>query len=371
MFDCRMLDWGGVGTYTRNLLRAMLDTERDLHIKCLIHPSQEDALGSLIGGNTRAEPFLTDLPALSLPGLFKIGRVINGAGVDIFHSPHFPYPAFLSIPGVVTIHDIIPMICPGAVEWQTKIKYIPLIRVAARKAAKIISVSNSTARDLKRHLKVDPKKITVIHEAVDKDIMELASAPDQGGAYLDLPLNFLLYVGVMKPHKNIEGVIRAYAELPAQVRSDHPLVMVGRDDRRYFDVDRTAEELGIRGDLRRIQDVSVEALAELYRRATLLLIPSFYEGFGLPSLEAMAFGTPVIASNRSSFPELIEGCARLVDPNNVGEISSAILELVEDAPLRTRLGEAGKARAASFSWQKAAEATLDVYAEVLNKQLKI
>jgi len=293
--------------------------------------------------------------------------ILRRSQAELFHSPYFAVPLWAPCPTVVTVHDLIfdryPAYMPRS--WARPY-YRALMGWGIRRARRIIAVSRATAADLTRFYPTSQGKIAVIPEGVDPNFAP-SIADDQLWSlcrryHLSRP--FILTVGVRRPHKNLARLVTAFARLAAETA--HDLVFVGPADPRFPDEARQAvAQHGLNGRVHFLDWVPEADLPGLYALATLVVLPSLVEGFGLPALEAMACGTPVLAANASALPEVVGEAGVLVDPYDVEALTDAMRELLRDAALRLRLGEAGRKRAATFTWQEAARRTLQVYGEAL------
>lgn len=275
---------------------------------------------------------------------------------DVYHCLGSYLPAFdLSIPSIVTIHDLKYLVFPELFDNWFKAKYYSwIIRRGARKATRIIAVSAATKHDL-AILGIPCGKISVIHEASTlKRHGSLTKTAHAGRA--DGP--FFLYVGDCRPHKNLPRILQAYRILLHQMGNNSPrFVFVG--NRIASSLEEHIIDLQDKVSFR--DSVSEEALINLYEDAVALIYPSLYEGFGLPILEAMSLGTPVITSNRSAMPEVAGNAAILVDPLDVAQISAAMVAVVRSKGMRERLRTLGYKRAGDFSWPAVARKTLSLY----------
>lgn len=354
--DCRMLGWGGVGRYTKGLVQG-LQSPKASH-KFIIICNSDHCFDDM---PDNFEANIVDQPVFSNKANWALSKVLNNLELDIFHSPHFIYPWFYKGKGIVTIHDLIPFRYPDTMFMKDRLKFSAAVRLAARKASHIISVSESTKKDIVELLGKPAAKITTIYESVDNNFSDKQT---DAGDYTDLPSDFLLYVGAFRLHKNIDGILRSYMQLPQDIKEKYPLVFIGKEDPRYLDFSKLVKQLGLERNVIRMENVPEYMLANIYRRAKILLMPSFYEGFGLPALESMSCGTPVIASNVSSFPEVLGDSAILVDPYDHNAIASAILSVIKDDKLCRLYADKGLKRAAEYSWERTARETVAVYEKV-------
>ena len=288
-------------------------------------------------------------------------------GLDAVHCPLNTAPTLFGIRCIVTIHDLIadvyyPAHFPGSVSRLKSLFFRMAKSRSALRAPTVICPSQATAEGVARHYHVPMDKIAVIPEAAAK-LFGGQTEPVPNRPTKQRP--YILTVASLSPHKNIEGLVRAFAHARASYHLEHELRIVGM---RGTDASRVGRFLGggISQDLpvRYLGYVSEEKLLGMYRGADLLVYVPFVEGFGLPPLEAMAMGVPVIASNRSSVPEVCGDAALLVPPGNVTAIGDAIGDVLTNPDLARRLAEAGRRRAKEFSWRKVAEQTREVYERV-------
>lgn len=283
-----------------------------------------------------------------------------GRDLSIFHSPHWNAPLAVPAPLAVTVHDIIHVLFP---EYLPRPRAISrayariLIRAACMRARVVFTVSESSRRDLVRILGVDPRKIVVTPNGVDRGFRPV-NEPGKLDAFRrsrGLQGGYILYVGNLKPHKNIEALVRAFSAglLPQEMK----LVLAGREEARYRGVRNEVKRLGLG---KRVVFSRFSALGELrmlYAGARVLVLPSLYEGFGLPILEAMACGTPVVASRTSSIPEVVGNAGLLYPPRDGKALARAIRDASQKRDLRLRLRARGLKRVRLFDWDETARLT--------------
>ena len=283
--------------------------------------------------------------------------------LDVFHLGEFYFPDPGSVPAVATVHDLTDLMFP---ELHTPLNRWMHRRRRAwiqRHARRVIAVSHATRDDLLRHVDLPPERVTTVHEA-----RAHAEAPEPGEREQDATLErlgvgrnrYILFVSTLEPRKNHIRLVRAFDALPDR-HGDVRLVLVGATGWRAGSILRAVRNADAADRIVRSGFVDAAALRALYRRATLFAYPSLYEGFGLPLLEAMAAGLPVLTSDRSSMPEVAGDAALLVDPESVDAIARGLTRLLDNDQLRRGLAEAGRRREAEFSWDRAAAATIDVY----------
>jgi len=281
--------------------------------------------------------------------------------VDLLHALAFVTPLLSPCPSVVTIYDLSFLLYPESFK-RAKRFYLGLFtRLSARRARRIIAISESTKRDVVRLLGVSPEKVEVVYCGIDEAFRPLAE--DQVAAFRvqrGLPERFVLFVGTIEPRKNVTRLIEAFADLRFAI-CDLRLVIGGAKGWFYQDVFARVEELGLQGEVMFPGYIPVSELPLWYNAAELFVYPSLYEGFGLPPLEAMACGTPVIAANTSSLPEVVGEAGLTVDPLDVEGLAEAMRRVLGDEALRQEMRKRGLQRARGFSWMKTAQETVLVY----------
>jgi glycosyltransferase involved in cell wall biosynthesis len=285
--------------------------------------------------------------------------------IDLLHSLAFVTPLLSPCPSVITIYDLSFLIFPQGFKHSKRLYLTLLTRLSARKARRIITISESTKRDTVRLLGASSNKVDVVYCGVDKAFRplperEIASFRQKRG----LPERIILFVGTIEPRKNVARLVEAYSRArDGQVK----LVIGGARGWLYKEVFARVEELDLRGDVLFPGYISPDELPLWYNAAELFVYPSLYEGFGLPPLEAMACGTPVITSNVSSLPEVVGEAGLTVDPMNSKGLAEAINQVLGDGALRQSMRERGLARASRFSWAKASRETVEVYRRALGR----
>ncbi len=353
--DCRMLSWGGIGRYTKNLIKnlAKLDQEREYIL--FLFKEDFNKLKNLPKNFKKRE---INIYPYSWAEQIIFPLILYKENLDLVHFTHFSLPIFYRRKFIVTIHDLTHLKYPGKkLTFFKKIAYNLVLLNATKKAEKIIAVSFATRSDLIKLLKIDPNKITVIYEGVEEHFKPLKIEKKP----------FLLYVGVFREHKNLKRLIKAFKIVTEKI-PDLKLVIAGKKDKVYFpEIEKEVENLNLRRNVIFLGFVRESKLPYLYNRATLFVFPSLYEGFGLPPLEAMACGTPVICSNTSSLPEICEDAALFFDPLNEKELAKKILMLISDEKFRQELIKKGFKRVEKFSWRKCAKETLNLYQKCLKR----
>uniref|UniRef100_A0A7C4GHF3 Glycosyltransferase family 1 protein n=1 Tax=candidate division WOR-3 bacterium TaxID=2052148 RepID=A0A7C4GHF3_UNCW3 len=297
-----------------------------------------------------------------------VPRVLAAKKVSLFHATNFAVPLVSPCPVVVTIHDLIYARAPGAFESGYE-RYLSLMTpIAVRRADHVIADSEATRADLMSACRVVHDRISVIHLGVS-DEFRPCNEPEYlkcVRATLKLPARFVLHVGAVERRKKLETLVEAAAPLLKSSIVD-AVVLAGEAGFGSDAVWRAAEHLGIRDRVLHLGYVPQEMLPGLYNLALVLTLASAYEGFGMPILEAMACGTPTIVSDVSSLPEIAGDAALLVRPGDADGLSRALRSLVTDDCLRQEIRRRGLARAGVFTWQRTAEAHVDVYRRVMRR----
>ena len=354
----------GIGVYIRNLVRGLV--EAGGHDYTLFHKPGEEPAGLPSGARYRVErsgPY-------SLREPFSLGAGARRAGLELLHCPHYVTPFRPGCPLVVTIHDLIHLLYPENLPSPAARAYARFfLRRAAKKAAVIFADSETTRSDILEHLPARQEQVVVIHIAVDPRLArppggeELARARER--YVLDHP--YALYVGNIKPHKNLPAAVRAFARFRRAAGRQWRLVIVGSHSV-DSELRRAIAVAGVREAVRFLGFIPAEFLPAVYKLAEVFVFPSLYEGFGLPPLEAMAAGTPVVASDRSSMPEVLGDAALLVDPTDEAAMAEAMERACADGELRETLIRRGRERAGRFSWRRAVERTLEGYDAALGAE---
>ncbi|WP_198134494.1 glycosyltransferase family 4 protein [Geotalea uraniireducens] len=308
-------------------------------------------------------PFITVCRFLLFLQAKVTGKSIKIANADIFFGTNFRGVFTGSAKTVLTIHDMAHEYFPDAVD-EVNIGYLKNeLPQAAKKAHLLIADSENTKKDIMRFLDVPEEKVRVIYLGVDEGFKPLPD-PDLQATVRDryrLPSRFILFVGTVQPRKNLDGLMRAYAQLCARPDFSHTLVIAGGSGWKNEGLKELIRTLGLGEKVHFTGYVDETDLPVIYNLADLFVFPSFYEGFGLPLLEAMACGVPVVSSNASCLPEVAGDSALLVYPHSVEDIAAGIARLLGDEALRRTCIERGRERAKLFTWEKCARETLDVF----------
>ncbi len=288
-------------------------------------------------------------------------------GIDLLHSLAFVLPLWSPRPGVVTIYDLSFVLCPEGLNPWRRLYLRALTPLSARRAKMVIVLAESTKEDLARIWGISREKIRVIPCGVDPTFRPRAhgQALSDFRRHRGLPERFILFVGTLEPRKNVTALVEAYAQLKGEV--PHSLVLVGAKGWRGEEVLAQIERSGLSDKVLFVGYVEPKELPLWYNAADLFVFPSLYEGFGLPPLEAMACGTPVIASYTSSLPEVVGEAGVLVDPHSLEGMAQAMRKVLGDGELREEMRRKGLERAKGFSWPRVARETVLVYQEAMGR----
>lgn len=361
----------GVGTYIRNVVRALGRLDRSNEYLLIGLPAKIEEIGPL-PSNFHPVPLIS--PERSLQGYREFRNALKRLDCDLVHIPNlFSIPRALPCPYVMTVHDMLDHMstAPEKSAWWRSI-YFKMTRRVLRGAERIFAVSKFTKGEIEKLFEIPPDRIDVVYNAIDERFLHgHATAADREmiAQRYQVTYPFLLYAGRVSPHKNVVRMIEAFSALKTELQRDglYPdlkLIIIGDDLSGNPDLRRTVVRSGVQNDVRFLGFVPIEVLRIFYDEAKVFVFPSLYEGFGLPPLEAMAHGTPVVTSNVSSLPEVVGTAAVLVNPENVFEIMRALHCVLTDQALRARLKERGCRQVAKFSWDASVTRILRAYEEV-------
>jgi glycosyltransferase involved in cell wall biosynthesis len=361
--DARKLHDFGIGTYIRNLLRHLARLDSRTEFVVLARPEDCAGLASL-GPNFRTVP--ETAPNYSVAEQIRIPLALRRERVTLFHAPHYVLPPLVRCRSVVTIHDCIHLMFPQYLPSRLALTYARTsIVLAARRATRVLTVSESSKRDILRFVDIPADKIDVIYNSYDERFGVEPREEDvvRVRERYQLHDEFVLYAGNVKPHKNLERLIDAFAIVRKRGLEHLKLVLIGDDISKYAALRRAVHFHQLHKYVRFLGYMPEETLAVMYRLAGVFVFPSLYEGFGLPPLEAMASGTPVVTSNVSSLPEVAGDAAVLVDPYHPASIADGIERVLCDDSLRRELRSRGLSRARQFSWEASVRRVREIYGE--------
>lgn len=369
--DIRRITEFGVGTYTRNIVRALARLDHSNQYFLLGSPEKVSEIGPL-PANFKGISLLE--PETSIKGHFECRNIVNRLRCDLVHVPHiFSMPRALPCPYVVTVHDLLEhMYRTHDRSGIRRSLHFHLTRRVLKGAGGILAVSKFTKSEIEKLFGISGRHIEVVYNAIDERFLRgHASEADRAllaDRYL-VTYPYLLYAGRISPHKNLVRIIEAFSALKTELEKDGKfpdlkLIIIGDELSKNPDLRRTVIRSGVQNDVRFMGFVPIEMLRVFYDAAKIFVFPSLYEGFGLPPLEAMAHGTPVVTSNTSSLPEVVGNAAVLVNPENVFEIMRALHRVLLDQAVREKIRQRGYEQVRKFSWDNSAQRIFEVYREV-------
>src|SRR6202051_776200 len=373
--DIRRMTEFGIGTYIRNVVRTLARLDRESDYFLIGCPAKVEECGPLPPNFHAVELAGRDN---TVKGNLEFRTIVRRIGCDVVHIPHlFWIPRALGCPYFVTVHDLLEH--SGGSRNVSSLRrslHFYLTRRVLRKAARIIAVSQFTKNEIEKLLSIADDRIEVVYNAIDERFLHgHASEADReliAQRYL-VNYPFILYAGAIRPHKNVVRIIEAFSALKSELLKEHEkeqqfqdlkLIIIGDDLASPPRLRRPVVRSGVQNDVRFLGFVPIDVLRIFYDVAKVFVFPSLYEGFGLPPLEAMAHGTPVVTSNTSSLPEVSGNAALLVNPENVFEIRRGLQRVLLDPILRARMKQRGYAQAQRFSWTSSVSRILEIYREV-------
>ncbi|MDX1991602.1 MAG: glycosyltransferase family 1 protein [bacterium] len=353
--DARLTHYriGGISTYIRELVKA-LEALDECNRYTIFHSRKVP------------EPITSRFASASLwtPPHHRLERLALSAELmrfrlDVLHSPDFIPPLRGAKRHVITVHDLTFLHEPTHKDRAAQRYYNGQIRQAVQQGDHILSVSEATKSDLITMLNVPAEKITVQPHGVDPRFRPLnPEERAEAQKRLGLPADYILFIGTMEPRKNIPALLEAYICL----KNPPPLVLAGRPGWLFEPTQQRIDQMQRQGmNIIQRQDIEDADLNALYSLASVLVLPAFYEGFGLPALEAMASGTPVIVSKTSSLPEVVGDAGLLTDPHNPAELADALQRVLTDTAQQATMRQRGLERARGFTWERSAQIALSVY----------
>lgn len=357
----------GIGTYVRNLTAAMLTQDTVNHYTLLTSGRPTPKHPFPVAANVQGRSIL--IPDRYLNILWYRWRVpvpasIFSGSVDIYHGPDFVLPPLSKkVRKVVTVHDLAFLEHPEYAVPSLAAYLKQVVPRAVEEADVVATVSHEVSRTLMKHFQAPREKLTVIPNGVNPYFRRITDPIILNATRYKFGLKqpFVFTVGTMQPRKNHIGLIKAFYEARQQKKGPALLAIAGEEGWLYEETRKTVADLKLENKVRFLGRVSDLELISLYSMAEIFAFPSFFEGFGIPPLEAMACGAPVITSNTSSLPEVVGDAALLVDPANVSEMAQALVRLSEDEALRQELQRKGYERAKEYSWEKSASKQLNIY----------
>lgn len=358
--DARLLAYrkGGIAEYMRQLIRALsgLDGVNEYQV---IRNFRDKNLYAEAANFRHIQAFTPPHHRLERTAL---SVELAWRGLDILHSPDFIPPRRGARHHLITIHDLHFLHYPDFQTADSRRYYAGQIEAAVQQADHIFAQTKGTKAEIVTMLGVPEDKITVHHLGVHPVFTRLDTEQvGQTLARYDLEPGYILFVGTIEPRKNIPGLLKAYALLREKHSSIPPLVLGGQKGWNAEESLETISRLGLETAVRWVDDVPFDVLPALYNGARLLVLPSFHEGFGMPAVEAMACGVPVVIAQRGSLPEVVGNWGVYIDPEDIDSITDGIWQVLENEDLAQRLKQGGLDHAANYTWERTAEIALDVY----------
>ena len=362
--DARKLHDFGIGTYVRNLVRELARQTFGDSFVLLCRPDDVAFVREL---GPQFHPVVVRAGNYSAREQISVPLALMRAHVDVFHAPHYVVSPLTRVPFVVTIHDCIHLRFPQYLPNRAAYLYArAFMTTSARRARRVLTVSQASKDDILAFLKIPEAKVEVVHNAIDERLSAVPSAADVTRVRERFLLTspFVLYAGNIKPHKNVERLIEAFSLMRQRGVEGVKLLIIGDEISKTPMLRRLVHRYQLHQHVRFLGFVPDDTLAVLYRLASVFVFPSLYEGFGLPPLEAMAAGAPVITSNVSSLPEVVGDAAILIDPLDPAAIAEAMQRVLSNETLRADLIRRGHARVTQFSWERSVARIRQIYAEV-------
>lgn len=358
---------GGPERYATNLIRHVVRVDADNKFVIFVTPRGARCLSDLADSRVVLRPTPLNSRWYYVP--FGLPLEVLKKPVDLLHATFTVVPWCPGKRIVLTVHDVSPSVHPEFFPPMLRHRYNWLLARGVARADSIIVPSEASKRELLEHYRVAQEKVTVIYEGVDDvfapEVSEFSAPAEDPG--WEIPSDFILYIGRFQMRKNLERLLEAFDLLRKRFGSELKLVLAGKDMWHQQRIAEKIQSLGLEKDVICPGYVPDRTLETLYRKARVFAYPSIHEGFGIPPLEAMARGVPVMASNRSAMPEILGDAAVYADPYDVGEMAHALERLLSDEQLRQQMIQRGKERIKRYSWQTAARETLDVYRATLAK----
>lgn len=355
----------GIGRYLNCLISELtnLDLSNEYIILINNHIKEDHPLKTIQSPNIKT--ITVNLKGPTFKQNVIIPGILKKHNPDVYHHPHFDLPFFINTPSVITVHDLKYIKHPEFFSKKQKLKstYMKLmLKSTLGSAAKIVTVSENTKKDLIALYNLEPEKIQVIYHGYKQ--FYLQGFEENSLEKLGIRNPYILFVGERRPHKNIENLILAFHKFITTKNCGIQLVIVGKKYADYTKPEQLIKNLQLQDKVILTDSISDVKLAHLYTNAAMFILPSLYEGFGMPLLEAMNCGVPVLGSNTTSIPEIIKDAGLLFNPQNIDEITKNMGKVLKNKKIRNTLIEKGYKRIKEFSWKKAASQTLEMYHQV-------
>ncbi|MFA6082512.1 MAG: glycosyltransferase family 1 protein [Patescibacteria group bacterium] len=359
---------GGLGRYTRELIKHLAELDKTNHYTVLL---TADDMPEWDIDQANFTPLVVPIIHYSLSEQTKFLQILNQHHFDLVHFLNFNHPIGYLRPFVTTIHDMTLFFFPGGQKKQKPVRRVAfryIFKHASTKATKVIAISNYTKNDIQKYFHVKSDKIAVVYEGgpdpykLPKNHLELAQN------YLKTNQPYFLFVSQWRPHKGILTLVRAFEQFKRETKLPHRLVLLGSQKMATLEVLDAIKNSEFKADILAPGFAPDDVLASLYKNACAFVVPSEYEGFGLPVLEAYSYNTPVIVANNSSLPEVAGDAAIYFPTKDVAKLAEAMQKITQDHDLDKSLRAREIDQLAKFSWDKCAKETLDVYLSILSSK---
>lgn len=359
----------GIGNYICHIVSSLLALSDDQYTIYLSRGNMQNEWYNNQNVCLKEKPFRKEqFYRRNIYELSGFGLDLSREGLSLFWSPDTKVPLLMpkNIPFIVTVHDLAILREPATYLLSRVVYWRKLFKLAIQRSACVVAISNNTKKDLIDLMGVSPEKIRVVYNGVSPCYkpVENPFLLEQVASKHHLPARFLLFVGLISPRKNIKGILNAFSILKKTYRIPHRLVIVGEKGWRYQADLSLVKKLGLEEDIIFTGYVDDKDLPAIYSLADVFIFPSLYEGFGLPVMEAMACGTPVVTSNASALAEVVGTSGVLINPHIPEEIAYKVNLILSDPQLSSLLTVAGKERAKMFSWEKAARELIEIFHEI-------
>lgn len=372
-------DKSGIGFYEAELIKAIsqIDKENEYMLDFFSFKNSDEkicAASKYACENSKLNPckwFSATLYQLIWAFFPLPYRFFFKEKADISHFYNYHVPPFARGKKVAIIYDTVIKDFPETVRFKTKMMLKLTLKRSIKRADRIVTISKFSKRQIIRHFGVSPEKIDIVPCGVNFDIFNpnySASLVAKTAAKYNISSDYILYLGTLEPRKNIERIIEAYSLLKSKTKTSPALVLAGGKGWLYESIFEKVKALGLEENIVFTGYVPDEDVPLLMKGAMLFCFPSIYEGFGMPPLEAMACGTPVITSNNTALPEVVDDAAIQVDPYSVEKIAEALQSLVESENLRTELSKKGLAQCQKFTWENSAKKMLEIYRKLFDEK---
>lgn len=356
---------GGIGTYTRHLLRGLKESGNGFLVRGITREQHKAEVEGICD-----EVSILNAPIYTAREQWMLPHIASGH--DLLHVPHYNAPVFAGVPFVITLHDVIHLSDPSLRRsYKSRLYAWPMLRIVTRRAQHVITVSEYSRKQIINRLRVPPAKVTAIHNGVNRNLTPLDAQQARKAVAATVKSNdpYVLYVGSLKTYKNVSVLLKAFAQHCRGARTNHRLLIVGDGSKKTEALMREAAVLGIASRIMIVHGVEQSLLCAMYSAAEVFVMPSTMEGFGLPVIEAMACGTPVISSDATCLPEVGADAAVYFDPRSAEQLERHLAAMLASSEMRQRFREKGLQRARQFTWQDSVKKHMDVYREVLRAKL--